>query len=96
MYACPHCGADTFSFWQKELLGPGRSIECRSCGGHVSVPWLGTFACLAPMFILVAMAYLYFGPTLGVFYSVLVGSLVGFAISAPLCHWYVPLIPRKP
>ena len=96
MYACPHCGADAFSFWQKGLLGPARSIKCRHCGGRVSVPWLHTFVCLSPMFILVVAVHLIFGSALGVLNSILIGLLIGFAISAPICHWYVPLIPRKP
>ena len=40
MYECPNCGELTFSYWQKQFLGPARTIRCRACDARVSVPWL--------------------------------------------------------
>jgi len=96
MYPCPHCGTDSFTFWQKELLGPTRSIKCRHCGGRVSVPGIHTFFRLYPTFMLVVAVPLFFGATLGLLNAILVGSLIAFAVSASLCHRYVVLIPREP
>ena len=39
MYACPWCGSKTFSFWQKQTLGPARTLRCSSCSRQVSVSW---------------------------------------------------------
>src|SRR3989344_2917403 len=38
-YNCPKCGQASFSFWQKQFLGPLGSIPCGACGASVSVPW---------------------------------------------------------
>ena len=46
MYACPWCERTTFSFWQKQKLGPNTSIKCAGCKRRVSVPWTRTTAAL--------------------------------------------------
>jgi len=96
MYPCPHCGTDAFSFWQKELLRPARSIKCRHCGGRVGVPGIHTFVWLYPMFMLIVAVPLFLGARLGLLNAIFTGSLIAFAVSASLCHRYVALIPRKP
>jgi len=99
MYKCPLCSADSFTFWQKQWLGPARSIKCRACGGAVSVPWLGAVVAIVPIAVL-ASAGTIVGATLagnaGFAVGGVLGILLGFAISSPLYHRYVPLVARKP
>jgi hypothetical protein len=59
MYKCPHCGNDSFTFWQKQTIGPLRAIECRFCKGKVGVPWLLAMLCLSAMLPAVAVGYYY-------------------------------------
>ena len=40
MFACPACGAESVSGWNKLRLSPVRSISCCSCGSRLSVPWI--------------------------------------------------------
>jgi len=102
MYNCPACGNPTFSFWQKQFLGPLRKIECQSCGVAVSVPWARN--------VLFSFLVGLLPPLVGVGAVALVGefaslwSMVGvFALgtliaSAPflwLYHRYVPLVVKK-
>ncbi|SRR5216683_619224 len=100
MYNCPHCGSNSFSFWQKQLLGPARSIECRNCKERVTVPWGRALLAILPIIVLATIGVAIYNSAPGnladlIIYTT-VGILVGFVISAPLYHRYVPLIPRKP
>ena len=84
MNACPHCGANAISFWKKQILGPGRSTQCRHCAKKIGVDAMRAWVCLSPIII---------GGVVGtaVFHSG-IGWLAGYAISAPLYHFYVPLV----
>ena len=60
-YPCPRCGRPSFTFRQKQFLGPTRAIRCGECGTRVSVPWSAAYlfniivvASLAPTFTIVA------------------------------------------
>jgi DNA-directed RNA polymerase subunit RPC12/RpoP len=100
MYKCPWCGAESFSFWQKQWLGPARSIECRNCKRRVSVPWIRSLLAVSPIILLGSIGIGYFGTAidslLAVFASGVVGAVIGFLVAAPLYHKYVPLVPREP
>ena len=37
MYSCPWCGQKAFSFWQKQTLGPMRTMRCPHCRRQVSL-----------------------------------------------------------
>ena len=37
MYSCPWCGRKAFSFWQKQTLGPMRTMRCPHCKRQVSL-----------------------------------------------------------
>lgn len=39
MHKCPNCGEETISNLSKLMLGPGRTIQCKSCNSRVSVSW---------------------------------------------------------
>jgi hypothetical protein len=99
MYPCPHCATDSFSFWQKQLLGPARSIECRNCKRRVSVPWARAMLAVSPIMILGSLGIAFSnsnpGGPLEMFLWGVFGAVVGGAIAAPLYHLYVPLVPRK-
>ncbi len=37
---CPNCQKPSIGFWQKQFLGPARTIDCSLCGVRVSVSTL--------------------------------------------------------
>mgnify|MGYP000492181130 CR=1 FL=1 len=47
--ACPHCGEQTFSWWDKYLLGKWAVLYCSGCAGRV---------CAQPI-VLAALYFLY-------------------------------------
>jgi len=100
MYKCPWCGVESFSFWQKQWLGPARSIECCNCKGRVSVPWVRSLLAISPIVILGSIGIGYFGTAIDGLWSFLAsgaaGAVTGYLLTAPLYHKYVPLVPRKP
>src|SRR5690348_14138653 len=99
MYLCPHCGSKSFTFWQKQWLGPARSIECQNCKRRVSVPWGRAMLAVSPVmaFGTIGIAFYNTNPDglWGLFLGGVLGAVVGYAVAAPLYHRYVPLIPRK-
>ena len=88
MNKCPHCDTDSVSFWRKQILGPGRSIECQRCKKRVGVHKERAWLCIAPIFIGAFVGKLFFGSDLG--------WVVGYVVSAPLYHFYVPLVTIEP
>lgn len=50
MVKCPHCGRAAMSLLRKSALGPGRAVNCRSCGKKVAAHWTGVFAAI-PAFL---------------------------------------------
>jgi cytochrome b subunit of formate dehydrogenase len=50
MVKCPYCGRAAMSLRRKSALGPGRAVNCQSCGKRVSVHWIAVFAAI-PAFI---------------------------------------------
>ncbi len=81
MYACPWCERKTFSFWQKQSLGPHKTLRCTGCKRQVGVPWARANLAALPVF-LCAVAGLYF-----------VGDAsVGMMLMMPIYHRFVPLV----
>jgi hypothetical protein len=101
MYACPWCQRKTFSFWQKQALGPSRSLRCTACTREVSVPWIRAQLAAAPL-VLITFAGLVIGKVAyGVVPEILMGgclgAMVGIIVTAPLYHFFVPLVkPQEP
>ncbi len=50
MVKCPHCGHPAMSLLRKSALGPGRAINCQSCGKQVATHWIAIFAAI-PAFL---------------------------------------------
>jgi cytochrome b subunit of formate dehydrogenase len=50
MVKCPYCNRPAMSLWRKSALGPGRVINCQSCGKRVAAHWTGIFAAI-PAFV---------------------------------------------
>ena len=46
MIKCPHCGNPAMSLVRKSGLGPGRTINCQSCGMPVTTHSMGVFAAI--------------------------------------------------
>ena len=98
MYSCPWCEKGRFSFWEKQSLGPARSLTCTQCKRPVSVCWqraqiaaipaiaLGFLGLIAGKVLFMTWPAILLGGWLGV--------TIGMLITAPLYHWYVPL--KKP
>ena len=55
---CPHCNVPALSAVQKLLLGPVRSVPCRSCGLKVTVAPLPATASMLPCTLVVLAAAL--------------------------------------
>ncbi len=96
MYECPWCSRKSFSFWQKQSLGPHRTIRCGNCTRRVSVPWGRAHLAAIPLF-LCAIAGLWFaGDAFDSKVVALAGGFVGVAIgmvfTMPLYHRFVPLV----
>ena len=101
MYECPWCQRKTFSFWQKQSLGPNRCIRCTACRREVSVPWVRAQFAFAPMVVLTFLgligAKIAYGMSLEVLMGVGLGFMVGAILTAPIYHFYVPLVrPERP
>ena len=50
MVKCPYCDRPAMSLWRKSALGPGRAIDCQSCGKKVATHWIAIFAAI-PAFL---------------------------------------------
>ena len=50
MVKCPYCNRAAMSLQRKSSLGPGRAVNCQSCGKKVSVHWMAIFAAI-PAFV---------------------------------------------
>jgi len=46
MVKCPYCGRAAMSLWRKSALGPGRAVNCQSCGKRVAAHWTAVFAAI--------------------------------------------------
>ena len=96
MYACPWCKKPTFSFWQKQGLGPKRAMECSACSRKVTV--CGERAQLAaiPVILLGFLGLLsgkaLFATWAAVFLGGWIGITLGMLVTAPLYHFFVPLV----
>lgn len=98
MYACPWCSKESFSFWQKQSLGPARKLTCAHCSRPVSVCWeraqiaaipaisLGFLGLIAGKVLYMTWPAILLGGWLGI--------TLGMLFTAPLYHLYVPL--KKP
>ena len=50
MVKCPYCGRPAMSLMRKSGFGPGRIINCQSCGEAVTTHSMGVFAAI-PAFL---------------------------------------------
>jgi hypothetical protein len=50
MVKCPYCGSPAMSLSRKSRLGPGRTINCQSCGKPVTTHSMGVLAAI-PAFL---------------------------------------------
>lgn len=95
MYECPWCEQKSFSFWQKQTLGPKRTLNCGECKRKVGVPGERAQVAAAPIFLAGFMGLLvmkvYFGTWSAVLLGGWVGVTIGAAIAAGIYHLYVPL-----
>lgn len=96
MYSCPWCEQKTFSFYQKQTLGPSRSIKCAHCSRHVSVPWNRAHIAAIPVIVLgtlgLTLGKALFATVSAILLGGWVGITLGMLITAPLYHLWVPLV----
>lgn len=98
MYSCPWCERKSFSFWQKQSLGPTRTLQCAECKRKVSVCWQRAQIAAVPVLLLGFLGLLIGKGVYGTWPAVLlfgwIGVTAGMMITAPLYHLFVPL--KKP
>lgn len=96
MYACPWCSKASFSFWEKQSLGPSRSLSCAHCKRKVSVCWnraqLAAIPAVALGFLGLIAGQAVFGTWSAVFLGGWLGVTLGMLVTGPLYHLYVPLV----
>jgi hypothetical protein len=89
MYACPHCNQPGISWTRRAMLGPAVPATCDKCGGKIGVPWVQSFAAVAPFLIGVLFAQNTPNPILG-YVAVGIG-----AIAMLILHFtWVPLVKK--
>jgi hypothetical protein len=96
MYACPWCQRKVFGFWQKQSLGPNKTLQCLGCKRNVSVPWGRAHIAALPVFLL-ALAGLWFvgdafNSKVHALGGLVAGVVLGMMITMPLYHFIVPLV----
>jgi hypothetical protein len=95
MYACPWCGQKTFTFWQKQTLGPMRTMRCSSCKRQVSLSMFRAQVAGAPLIALgllgMTVGKVVFASLAAILLGAWVGLTIGLLITVPLYHWFVPL-----
>jgi hypothetical protein len=86
MVKCPHCGGAAMSLLRKSALGPGRVVNCASCGRPVSVHWTAILAAIPAFlggFVLMKFASLALG---------ILAVVGGVLLMAALHTFLVPLV----
>lgn len=78
------------SLMQKSALGPGRIVNCQSCGKKVAAHWVAIFAAI-PAFLGGYMLLKSGSSLIGV--AAVVGGLLGMAV---LQTFLVPLVRSEP
>lgn len=95
-YECPWCRKASFSFWQKQTLGPSRTIQCRACTRHVGVhalrAQLASTPVLALGFLGLVLGKVLYANLPAVMLGAWVGITLGMMVTAPLYHFFVPLV----
>jgi len=95
MYECPWCDRKSFSFFDKQTLGPSRSLKCGECKKKVGVPGERAQMAAAPLFLLgflgLLIAKAYFGTWPAVLLGGWIGITLGALVAAPIYHVFVPL-----
>lgn len=96
MYRCPWCEGKTFSFLQKQTLGPTRTMDCAKCKRKVGVHFERAQFAASPVILLGFLGLLFGRELYGSWSAVLLGGwlgiTLGMACTAPLYHWLVPLV----
>ena len=96
MYKCPWCGEKTFTFWQKQTLGPTRTLQCSACTRRASVDMFRAQVAAVPVLLLGFLGLLLGKALFGTWPAVLLGGwlgvTLGMCLTAPLYHLYVPLV----
>src|SRR6059036_3011458 len=96
MYACPWCREKSFSFWQKQGLGPIRTIKCGACGRRVGIDMFRAQVAAMPLLLFGFLGLLAGQALFGTWPAVLLGGWLGVPLgmlfTAPLYHLYVPLV----
>ena len=96
MYPCPWCSKASFSFWEKQSLGPSRNLVCRHCSRKVGVCWnraqLAALPALALGFLGLIAGKAIFGTWPAVLLGGWLGVSLGMLITASRYHLSVALV----
>ena len=90
MVKCPYCSRPAMSLLRKSGLGPGRIINCQSCGKPVTTHSMAVFAAI-PAFLGGFVFLKYASSLLGV--AAIVGGVLAMAF---IQTFLVPLVRSEP
>ena len=88
MRKCPYCGQEALSAFRKAVLGPMRSVPCKSCGKRISVHPRSIWV-LMPFLAGIGIAIYLEGSPLGIA-AIVAGAIAMFALH----EYLVPLVRR--
>lgn len=96
MYECPWCERKSFSFWQKQSLGPIGTMKCSNCTRRVSVSWGRAHLAAIPLFLCAVLGIWFIGDAFNSRLVALAGGCIGVVLgmvfTMPLYHAFVPLV----
>ena len=96
MYECPWCNRKSFSFWQKQKLGPAKTLQCAGCKRRVSVDWGRAHLAALPVFVFALVGLYFVGDAFNSKVFALAGAfcgvVLGMMVTMPLYHYVVPLV----
>ena len=96
MYSCPWCDKGRFSFWDKQTLGPARTLTCHACKRPVGVCWdraqIAAIPAISLGFLGLIAGKILFMTWPAILLGGWIGVTLGMLFTAPLYHYYVPLV----
>jgi positive regulator of sigma E activity len=99
MYACPWCERKVFSFWQKQSLGPSKTVECTACKRRVAVDSARAQLAMIPLFLMVLAGLWFIGDAFNSKVFAIAGAfcglVVGMIFMMPIYHYLVPLVKQR-
>ena len=75
MYKCPHCNRETFTFWQKIIIGNINPGKCSKCGKKVLVSNTWWIAFIPSLILIVILKAFYLKIIVAIMFIILYGTV---------------------